>query len=648
VERHGLSRHNQTVRPLRQHADLMEPSRSVVVTDQVKHNAQPCRKLAVQRGSGEASGHGQRFEPGWDVLNRVCVHSAAAALVASVERCQQFDDLAATHLPDHQPVGPHPQRLAHQVTHGHLSGSFDVRRPGLERDDVRMGRPFLYTLQVRVENRKIAAIYARISDDKTGERLGVMRQIDDCEQLAASLGFEATEHFIDNDISAFSGKRRPEYERLLDDIKCGRVDTVITWHNDRLHRSPLELEHYIEISEKHGVVTHTVRAGYFDLSTPVGRMTARQLGTIARYESEHRSERIRRKTLQKAEAGEYHGGAVRPFGFESDGVTHRESEAQTIKQITTDVLAGRSLRSIIRDLNSRGIKSVRGTEWSYTTLRGLLLRPRNAGLRQHRGQVIGDAVWDPIVPREDFQRLERLLRDPSRKTTRNNTHRHLLSGIATCGVCGKGVKSGATKTRAGETRRVYRCCVVRNMAQLDQHIEHCLRVVLANQPWEIPTGLGEANVDIRTQLAQLDSKMQEAALAFASNAITMRQLSTINTELGTERHELEGQLVETTSADYDYFVGLPNGLDIDEIPLEEKRIIVRSLFSVHLLPVGKGWKKQPYSIEDGVKIEFLGDFVTTGEVDLERRLWGARLNPSQVRTLRRAIQGFPEWEIARA
>lgn len=48
--------------------------------------------------------------------------------------------------------------------------------------------------------------------------------------------------YVDNDVSADSGKPTPEYQRLLADIESGVVYSVIVWHQDRLHRQPIELE----------------------------------------------------------------------------------------------------------------------------------------------------------------------------------------------------------------------------------------------------------------------------------------------------------------------------------------------------------------------------------------------------------------------
>jgi site-specific DNA recombinase len=62
-----------------------------------------------------------------------------------------------------------------------------------------------------------AAVYARISSDIERSGLGVKRQVQDCRRLAASLGWTVAEDYIDNDLSAYSGKARPAYQRMLDD-----------------------------------------------------------------------------------------------------------------------------------------------------------------------------------------------------------------------------------------------------------------------------------------------------------------------------------------------------------------------------------------------------------------------------------------------
>lgn len=127
-----------------------------------------------------------------------------------------------------------------------------------------------------------AGVYTRISWDPGGQRAGVERQRVDCEATCAARSWEVAEYFEDNDRSAYTGKRRPAYERMLAAVEDRRLDAVVTWHNDRLHRSPRELEAFIDLVERSGERVAVVSGGDYDLTTPEGRFTARIVGAVAR------------------------------------------------------------------------------------------------------------------------------------------------------------------------------------------------------------------------------------------------------------------------------------------------------------------------------------------------------------------------------
>jgi site-specific DNA recombinase len=165
-------------------------------------------------------------------------------------------------------------------------------------------------------------IYVRISDDREGAGLGVARQEADCRERAAAIGWWVVELYVDNDLSACSGKPRSAYRRLLADLEAGPADAVVAWHTDRLHRSPRELEEFIDICERRSVAVETVKSGPVDLGTPAGRAVARTLGAWARYKSEHKAERHQRKAVELAQAGKISGGGTRRYGYEDDRLTH--------------------------------------------------------------------------------------------------------------------------------------------------------------------------------------------------------------------------------------------------------------------------------------------------------------------------------------
>ena len=177
-----------------------------------------------------------------------------------------------------------------------------------------------------------AGIYTRISEDRDETQLGVGRQMNDCERLAAARGWDIVERYVDNDISAWKGGRRPDYMRMLDDITDHHIDSVIVWHQDRLVRQPRELEQFFDICDRAGVKDLASVSGDVDLGTSDGRFKARILGSVAAKESDDKSRRIRRKMEELARNGQNGGGGTRPFGFEDDRVTIRRSEAKVIRE----------------------------------------------------------------------------------------------------------------------------------------------------------------------------------------------------------------------------------------------------------------------------------------------------------------------------
>src|SRR4051812_5246885 len=119
---------------------------------------------------------------------------------------------------------------------------------------------------------KRAGIYVRISKDD-GRALGVRRQEEDCRKLCNDRGWAIADVYRDNDVSASTGKRRPEYQRLLDDVRARRISAVVVWDLDRLTRRPIEIEEFISLADEHKVSLASV-GGDVDLATDNGRMFA--------------------------------------------------------------------------------------------------------------------------------------------------------------------------------------------------------------------------------------------------------------------------------------------------------------------------------------------------------------------------------------
>lgn len=443
-------------------------------------------------------------------------------------------------------------------------------------------------------------IYARISKDRAGAGLGVDRQLADCRDLAEREGWVVTAERTDNDLSAYSGKLRPGYRALLADIDHGRADAVIAWHTDRLHRRPLELEEYISVCERRNVPTVTVRSGPLDLATPSGRMIARQLGAVARYEVEHAIERGKRAKEQAAAAGRFRGGR-RAFGYEADGVTVVDVEAEVVRECADRILVGESLSSLARELNSRNVTTSGGHAWSSTALRRVLLRPRNFARIELAGEVLEGvtAEWPAILDEDTGRAVRALLLDPRRLRAPKSADRVWLgAGLYLCGRCSDGttVKSGGYISTGAPA---YRCRLHGHLTRVAKPVDELVtavvlrrlarpdaRVLLRRETSEDPGSL-------HTQAVGLRARLDELAALFADGTLTASQLAVGTRRLRADLDRVETQL--SAVATRDPLAGFADAADIGEAwgasSVARRKLVVGALMTVRLLPTRPG--RQP-------------------------------------------------------
>ena len=289
------------------------------------------------------------------------------------------------------------------------------------------------------------AIYTRISDDTEGLAKGVQRQEQDCRALAKRRRWDVFEPVRqDNDISAFSTKVvRPAFESLLDDLRTGAIDGVVTWDLDRFARQPSDLERAIRIFDDCPARVFATVQSDIDLSTPDGRTMARVMVTFANKSSMDTSRRLKRKHLEMAQQGRI-VGSHRPFGYEDDKVTIRESEATLIRQAASDILSGIGTHAIARRWNELEVKTPQGKTWVQTVVRNMMLSPRMAGYRVYHKKIALDSDGKPVMAQRPaildvstWESVCAVIQDPAKHG--NHVHRggrkRLLAGLVRCGLC---------------------------------------------------------------------------------------------------------------------------------------------------------------------------------------------------------------------
>jgi site-specific DNA recombinase len=454
-----------------------------------------------------------------------------------------------------------------------------------------------------------AGVYARISEDRDGEGLGVERQVRDCMALCERLGWVVQDSYRDNDVSAYGRKVRPAYQAMLADARSGRISAIVAWSTDRLTRQPVELEDIIALHEEYGIDLATV-SGRIDLGTADGRLMARIAGAVARGEVEKMSDRIRRMNLQRAERGLPHGeeayGWTRVDGHE----TLNPTEAAIVREIAERLLSGESVKAVTNSLNARGVPPPydaarrraqaegkgqtfdgRNVAWSRVTVRHVALRERNAGIRVHQGREIGPGNWEPIFDADTLRRLQALLKDPARKVTTGNAYHYLLTGIAKCGKCGRGVRVLVYPSRRGkpEKRRAYVCghChgISRNMESVDRMIIRLVTERLA-KPDAKKIFNPEPDPALEAKAESLRAQLDVAAHLFAAGDIDGQQLRLITADVRPQLEEVKDRL-RPVIVDLSDLATPDIAKRWDSIPLERQRAVVDLLYDITLLPRGK-------------------------------------------------------------
>jgi site-specific DNA recombinase len=416
-----------------------------------------------------------------------------------------------------------------------------------------------------------AAIYVRISSDPSGTGLGVTRQEEDCRALCTRRGWQVAGIYSDNDVSAYSGKRRPEWERLNADVIAGHVDAIACWHVDRLTRAPRELEDVIDLADRHQVELATC-AGEIDLSTPTGRLVARMLGAAARHESEHKAERQRRQARQSAEQGNAHAGQ-RGYGYTLDRSQIIDAEADVIRDCARRALAGENVKSLAVDLNARGITTVAGKAWTRQGLRLVLVSARISGRREYRptdsypagrrpmiGEITATGCWPAIITPEDSDRLRALLyKGPGQPQMRSA--RYLLSSVFRCGLCGSKLVgraiSGKPRYQCVKDPGRPGCGKIFVMASLaEQEARDQILTALNDSPdlmhallaRHMTGSTGPDGTDPGAELRRIDERRDELAADWARGDISRRDWATARRVLDTEADRLTSRLARSTQA----------------------------------------------------------------------------------------------------
>lgn len=409
------------------------------------------------------------------------------------------------------------------------------------------------------------ALYCRRSVDPADLGVSVAVQERNARKYAAERWPDLpVKAYVDNDLSAASPTvTRPRYQRLIEDVRVGRVAQVVVREQSRLTRQPAEWEALCVALQLAGIdAVHQTQGGPVSV-TEGSRLPGRIMAVVDAEYVEQVRVKVRSALAANAEEGRPHGRAG--YGYRMvtiDGRPALEPDPDTAPiaaRMVAEIASGASLGVVADRLNREGVPTPRNAaEWGRATVRTIVTSDRLIGQRSHLGRTTA-ATWPAIVDRGVWLKAQSNLGENKPGTTRDKRRRYLLTGgIARCAGCDQPLISATTPKKDSRPLPSYRCqSPTRNdlacgaCSILADRLEgHVIEKVTA---WlDDPAILGPLNdyltagaVDtepIRAELAIIDDRLATLAERWARGDLVDLEHAAARRVLHDDRKALMGQL----------------------------------------------------------------------------------------------------------
>lgn len=308
-----------------------------------------------------------------------------------------------------------------------------------------------------MEEKKIVGIYIRVStEDQAREGFSLSEQKERLEAMCKYKGYEIYGIYEDAGISAKNTKDRPAFNRLLDDIKSKKINTIVTLKLDRLTRSVYDWENIMKFLEENNAYIDCAN-DEVNTTNANGKMISRLLMSVSQNEIERTSERTKIGLSGAIKSGNV--PSKTPLGFK------RENKKLVPDSLTKDIIVrmyelyfkGNSYQKIRNIFNKEQVLGK--TNWRDNTIKAMIENEVYKGDYVHgkrnKNPIYYENIIEPIVSKELWDNCQVQKKINSRSYKRTLTYLFLQKLI--CPKCGRILGGKATKKKNGNNYFYYYC-----------------------------------------------------------------------------------------------------------------------------------------------------------------------------------------------
>jgi len=304
-----------------------------------------------------------------------------------------------------------------------------------------------------------AALYARVSTEEQTSNFSLAGQLELLRKHAKDTGCEIYDEYVDDGYSGTSSDR-PQFQRLMEDARQGKLQLVLVYRVDRFFRKNLSLLGVVDELQKVGVSIRSITEP-FDTSNYLGKFVLSLFGSIAELERNTFMDRSKMGRLRRAREGYYSGSSPTRFGYNYNKATKKvdinEKEAEAVKLIYELYnQPDSSLIKVTKKLRTLGYRTKTGQLMREDVVHEILRDSIYVGRWQanrydsHTGKLKPPTEWievkvPAIVSEEALLKAKELLSIRRNYSERNAKYHYLLQGLVKCGDCGNTIAGTADK-----------------------------------------------------------------------------------------------------------------------------------------------------------------------------------------------------------